>query len=76
MGELDQVSWKLFERFLLAEGCVFSRQKGDHRLYTKAGLLRPLVVPQVRTLPVFIVLNNLRVLGVTRERFIEVIKKL
>jgi predicted RNA binding protein YcfA (HicA-like mRNA interferase family) len=76
MSEIDQISWREFEKFLLSYGCVFKRQKGDHRIYNKTGILRPLVVPQKRVLPVFIILNNLRVLGISKEEFLKIIKDL
>jgi len=71
MSEIDQISWKEFEKFLLKIGCRFKRQKGDHRIYWKAGIKRPIVIPIERTLPVFIILNNLRVLGISKEDFLN-----
>lgn len=71
MGSFDSVSWKVFEQFLIENGCVFKRMKGDHRVYTKSGLLRPLVVPQYKPIPPFILLNNLRVLGVEKDEFLK-----
>lgn len=76
MSEIDQVSWRKFEKFLFKVGCTFKRQKGDHRIYWKPGIPRPVVVPQERVLPLFIILNNLRVLGITKEKFLEVIAKI
>lgn len=73
MAGIDQISWRKFEKFLFKIGCVFKRQKGDHRIYWKPGILRPLVVPQERVLPVFIILNNLRVLGISKEEFLKTV---
>ncbi|MFA6522342.1 MAG: type II toxin-antitoxin system HicA family toxin [Patescibacteria group bacterium] len=75
MGDFGSVSWKKFEKFILAQGCVFKRTKGDHRVYTKVGIKRPVVVPRYTPLPAFIILNNLRVLGVTKEAFSEFLHK-
>ncbi len=71
MGDFGAVDWKMFEKFLLEQGCVFKRMKGDHRVYTKSGLNRSLIVPQYDPLPPFIILNNLRVLGVTKEKLLQ-----
>lgn len=71
MGRIRSIHWKEFEKFLLAEGCVFKREKGDHRVYWKAGIKRPLVIPRDPSLPPFIVLNNLRVLGISREYYLD-----
>ena len=76
MPRIGSTHWKEFERFVLSVGCVFKRQKGDHRIYTKGGLKRPIVFPRDTALPEFIILNNLRVLGVNREEYLEAIKKL
>jgi len=65
------VSWKVFEKFLFSQGCEFKRQKGDHLVYTKSGLLRPVIVPKVNPVPIFIIKNNLRTLGVSREVYLE-----
>ena len=67
MGDFGAVNWKIFEKFLLSQGCVFIRIKGDHRVYVKTGKQRPLVVPQYNPIPAFIIMNNLRVLGVSKK---------
>lgn len=76
MKELGDISWKRFEKFLLREGCHFKGIEGSHVKYKKLGLARPIIVPCRKTLPDFIVMNSLRTLGVTREYFIEKMKKL
>ena len=50
---------KVFER----EGFVFSRTHGDHFIYTKPGVARPLVIPAYDEIPVFIIKNRLRSAG-------------
>ncbi len=52
------------------------REKGDHRIYTRDGLLRPVVVPREITLPVFIIRNNLRVLGISPEEYLSILEKI
>lgn len=71
MGELGSVDWKRFEAFLLSSGCEFKRIKGDHRVYSRDNLRRPLIVPMHDPLPPFIILNNLRTLGVPKDMFLE-----
>jgi predicted RNA binding protein YcfA (HicA-like mRNA interferase family) len=75
MGDLADVDWRKFEKFLLSEGCTFKRMKGDHRVYVKPGLKRPLIVPQYDPLPPFIILNNLRVLGVTKQILLDFLSR-
>ena len=76
MSDLGSIHWKKFEKFLLAVGCEFKREKGDHRVYTKSGLLRPVVIPREKNLPAFIILNNIRILGISREEYLKIIKTL
>ena len=75
MDEIQSIHWKKFEKFLLNIGCEFKREKGDHRIYWKDGLKRPVVIPRDSQLPAFIILNNLRILGISREKFLEIISK-
>ena len=69
MPRLTPIHWKKFEAFLFLIGCQLIREKGDHRIYQKDGLSRPLVVPRDTQLPVFIIRNNLRVLGITPDEY-------
>lgn len=71
MGDFGAVDWKTLARFVLELDCVFVRIKGDHRIYSKPGLKRPVVIPMYDPVPPFIIMNNLRVLGVTKEAFLQ-----
>jgi len=71
VSRLKPIPYKTFEKFLLRVGCRFVRQKGDHRIYRKPGLIRPLVIPAERSLPTFIIRNNLRVLGISTEKYLR-----
>jgi predicted RNA binding protein YcfA (HicA-like mRNA interferase family) len=75
MSRIQSVHWKEFEKFLLKVGCEFKREKGDHRIYWKKGIKRPIVIPRDTSLPAFIILNNLRVLGISREEYLKMIKR-
>src|ERR1043166_5786298 len=73
---LGRVHWKKFEKFLLSVGCEFISEEGDHRKYHKPGLLRPIIIPREKELPQFIILNNLRILGMSRDEYLKIISKL
>jgi len=60
----------VFER----DGFQFNRQEGDHKIYVKAGVRRPLVIPLYKAVPVFIIKNLLRTAGMSRERYFELLK--
>lgn len=76
MPRIQSIHWKEFEKFLIKVGCTFKREKGDHRVYWKEGLKRPVIIPRDTSLPAFIILNNLRTLDMTREEYLKIISKL
>jgi predicted RNA binding protein YcfA (HicA-like mRNA interferase family) len=73
MPKLQPVPWKTFEKFLLRSGCIFKRQAGSHRVYWKAGIHRPIIVQAKGKVPVFIIQNNLRTLGIDRADYLGAI---
>lgn len=75
MPRIQSIHWKEFEKFLFHVGCEFKREKGDHRIYWKIGIKRPIVIPRDTSLPAFIILNNLKVLGIIREDYLKFIAK-
>lgn len=62
---------KIFEK----AGFMCARIEGDHFVYTKAGVTRPVVIPDWKEIPVFIIKNNLRTAGITREEYFSLLKK-
>lgn len=76
MANLRPVHWKKFEKFLLFIGCRFQREKGDHRIYWREDLKRPVVIPRDAELPVFIIRNNLRILKISPEEYIEILRRI
>ena len=76
MPRIQSIHWKEFEKFLFKVGGEFKREKGDHRIYWKEGIKRPLVIPRDTSLPAFIILNNLRVLGISREEYLKFISEI
>lgn len=76
MAHLTPIHWRKFEKFLLFVGCHLERERGDHRIYWRADLKRPVVTPRDRELPVFIIRNNLRILGIDPEKYLEILKRI
>jgi len=75
MPHLGSIHWKEFEKFLLTSGCVFKREEGDHRVFWKEGIKRPIILPRYKKLPEFIILNNLKILGISRKEFLKKLRK-
>ena len=76
MPELTPIRRKKFEKFLKFVGCTLKRTKGDHFIYDRPGLDRPVVITADKDVPVFIVRNNLRVLKISSDEFFQILKEL
>ncbi len=76
MPKLTPIRRKKFEKFLKFVGCTLKRTKGDHFIYDRLGLDRPVVITADKDVPVFIVRNSLRVLKISTDEFFQILKKL
>ena len=63
---------KIFEM----AGCVYVRTKGDHMIYHHPGAIRPVVIPKYKEVPVFVIKNNMRVIGMTHEEYFDLLSKI
>lgn len=57
MSRILPISYKKLVRVLESEGFAMVRERGDHMIFSKPGILRPVVVPRYDALPVFIIKN-------------------
>ena len=62
-----QVQVKIFE----AAGCRYIRTHGDHLIYAYLGAIRPVVIPKYQEVPAFIIKNNMKVIGMTRDQYFK-----
>ena len=75
MPRMTPVHWRVLEKVFLAAGFQFARQEGSHRSYTKAGILRPVVIPTYTEVPVSIIRTNLKTAGIQREEYFRLLKE-
>jgi predicted RNA binding protein YcfA (HicA-like mRNA interferase family) len=75
MPRITPISWQAFERVFVAAGFSFARQEGSHRSYVKPGLLRPIVIPAYKQIPVSIIRNNLKTAGISRDEYFRLLEK-
>lgn len=66
-----QVQIKIFEM----AGCEYTRIKGDHVIYHYPGAIRPVVIPKYKEVPAFVIKNNMRIIGMSREKYFELLQK-
>ena len=67
-----EVQVKVFE----AAGCKYSHTRGDHLVYHYPGAVRPVVIPKYKEVPVFIIKNNMKVIGLSREEYLRILENL
>ena len=65
-----QVQVNVFE----AAGCTYVRTQGDHLIYHYPGALRPVVIPKYSEVPVFIIRNNMKTIGLSVERYFALLE--
>ena len=65
-----QVQVKIFE----VAGCKYARTQGDHLVYHYPGAIRPVVIPKYKEVPVFIVKNNMKIIGMSPERYLQLLE--
>ncbi|RJP20937.1 MAG: hypothetical protein C4527_24105 [Candidatus Omnitrophota bacterium] len=71
MPRITPVHWKILEKIFISCGFKFIRQEGSYRPYTKADVSRPIVIPTYNEVPAFIILNNLKTAGISREEYFQ-----
>ena len=76
MATLRSISWKKFDKFVRYVGCHFERKRGDHRVYQRSDLKRPVIFPEDEDVPVFIIRNNLRTLGISHNEYLAILEKI
>jgi predicted RNA binding protein YcfA (HicA-like mRNA interferase family) len=75
MHKFTPIDWKTLERVFLAAGFRFARQEGSHRSYIKDGVTRPVVIPAYKEVPVFIIRNNLKTAGISRDEYFRLLEQ-
>ena len=75
MPKLSPVSHGTLRRIFEADGFQCVRIEGDHMVFTKPGVVRPVVIPKYAAVPVFIIKNNLRTAGMSRERYLQLLAR-
>ena len=76
MSRIVPIHYHKLVRVLEMEGFTYVRERGDHMIFSKGGILRPIVVPRYDPLPVFIIKNVLRTAQISRERYLELLNRL
>ncbi len=74
MSRIVPVHYKKLARIFELSGFVLDRREGDHLVYVKESIRRPVVIPTYKQVPVFIIKNNLRSAHISREEYFLLLK--
>lgn len=75
MKKLSNVSIEEFRAFLRMQGLMLIRCNGGHEMWSKAGMVRPIVFQtHIDPLPEFVVKNNIAVIGISRKEFLDILE--
>jgi len=75
MPRLTPTHWRIQARIFEADGFIYSRHEGDHRIYLKAGILRPIVIPEYSEVRLDIITRNMKTAGINRKRYFELLEQ-
>ena len=75
MPRLTPIHWRRLVCVFEQCGFTVARQKGDHVVMTSPDCKRPVVIPQWQEVPRFIIRNNMRTAGMSREQYFELLSK-
>lgn len=74
MDKIKPTDWKTQVRIFEKFGCVFKRQSGDHLIYHHPNAKRAVVIPKYNEIPVTVIQNNMRIVGMKREKYFELLE--
>jgi predicted RNA binding protein YcfA (HicA-like mRNA interferase family) len=75
MSSLTPQRWQVLECIFQRDGFVFERETGSHRVYSKAGYDRPVIIPKYNEVGIDIIKSNMRTAKMSRERYFELLSK-
>jgi predicted RNA binding protein YcfA (HicA-like mRNA interferase family) len=73
-GRIKPTSYRIQVKVFEAAGCSYVRTQGDHLVYHYPGALRPVIIPKYREVPVFIIRNNMKTIGLSVDRYFALLE--
>ena len=74
MPKINPIHWRKLVRVFERRGWALDRIEGDHLVYVKSGCIRPVVIPKVKEVQVFIITNNLKTAKILREEYFKLLR--
>lgn len=76
MDKIGPVPRKQYEKLLRKLGCSYKKTKGSHVIYSKPGVLRPIVFKAAKEIPISVQQSNRRTLNLSLEEYMSTLAKL
>ncbi len=73
--KIQPAHYKELVRVFEKAGCQYVRTRGDHLIYCYPGAVRPIVIPKYKEVPVFVIKNNLRIIGMSNTDYLDLLNK-
>ncbi len=73
--KIKPVNYRVLTKIFEMAGCEYARTQGDHLIYHYSGAYRPVVIPKYREVPVFVIRNNMKIIGMSRDKYLEILQK-
>lgn len=75
MPRITPVDYKTLLKIFQMYGCIYKHKRGSHHILTYTGARRAVVIPEYDEIDIEIIKNNMRTVGMTRERYLELLNK-
>jgi len=73
--KIKPVHFETLAKVFEMAGCTYIGTRGDHLIYRHPKAIRPVVIPKYPEVPVSIIKNNMRIIGMSRETYFELLSK-
>jgi predicted RNA binding protein YcfA (HicA-like mRNA interferase family) len=75
MSRITPIGYKTLLKVFQMFGCQYKRKEGSHHILIYPGAKRAVVIPEYDEVDVEIIKNNMRTVGMTREQYFGLLKK-
>ena len=76
MPRITPINWKILIGIFKLYGCTYKRKKGSHHILIYTGAKRAVVIPEYDEIDVEIIKSNMRTVGMSREEYFDLLKKM
>jgi predicted RNA binding protein YcfA (HicA-like mRNA interferase family) len=76
LSRITPISYRKLIKVFLESGCEYKRKKGSHHILRCPNCIRPVVIPEYNEIDVEIIKNNLKTAGISKEEYLNLLKKI